>query len=739
MLHSNVQGVALQWHEAIIEGEKNTSDTADLLKSGHDESESELSSDDEAHTEEAPPVVTTARPVPENVEFKRTLSCNLNDLIHKSMGLIRRALLNKCEATMVNLIEFYMSRDLEILSEESTDVATRNFCLIYGLLLQFTHFSSYFVDDKGEGMNVCGTLENEFSRLMGQHLRSVHIEAMRTTGMLLRHESWQLAPLELAGESFKKEAKEKINRCGNSGKETIGAIYEAVGDLLLGSTCHEYKAEHQLFIITARAKDRGYQYCRSFGDYLDKSPPSHSTDVPCKNTLQKLQRCFGMSSKEFILALVQFVETKPGGKRTVSILTQSAVGLVKWTTRLLAIGKLLPLVVDDSHDAVMSLFDLYILTIFRFCAGNKSNEDVLVGFGRGTATCLTSSSPVSITMEADTVAPLPRAGKDFVKTQEFIRSSRKRLANIVNLDKFQSSDDDMCVKSPRSKNELVNHAKRLEKKTAAAYSCFFATILIDVASEVFNFFQSQDSLWTNLKNMATSMERNVMKNKTSLEMYALAAVSMVPKLVTQATLFATVNSVSGNEVIFQIMCKWENNSLQRGFFGKAQSNSYVDSLCERASLLWGYLCSSTKLPPPALHHVWDQLVRSAFLLLLEGFSKVSHCSTEDRSLMSLDLATLHHGLIPDTVQAEAENNYPKITPPPQACREEMMQYVGTFIKVFYFSSQDILKWITDNCGDYHLDHTLSLASSTAMRSKDERLVLQEKELVVRIYSNRKYM
>ena len=87
---------------------------------------------------------------------------------------------------------------------------------------------------------------------------------------------------------------------------------------------------------------------------------------------------------------------------------------------------------------MITLFDLYILTVFRFCARNKSNEDVLIGFGRGTATCSASSSSVSLTIEADAAAPLPREGGDFVRTQEFINCSRERLKHIVSLDKFQA-------------------------------------------------------------------------------------------------------------------------------------------------------------------------------------------------------------------------------------------------------------------------------------------------------------
>ena len=206
----------------------------------------------------------------------------------------------------------------------------------------------------------------------------------------------------------------------------------------MGSARNEYKSEHP-FLITARAEDHGYRYCRSFEHFLENTPPSHPT-VPNNDTSRQLQGCFGMSSREFSSTVLPFVEMRPCGERAASILTQSSVGLVKWTARLLSIGKALPLVADDASAAVMTLFDLYILTVFRLCAGSKLNEDVLIGFGRGTTSRSASSTSVSLTMEADAVAPLPREGRDFVQTQEFIRSSRKRLENIVNLDKFQESE-----------------------------------------------------------------------------------------------------------------------------------------------------------------------------------------------------------------------------------------------------------------------------------------------------------
>jgi len=762
----NLYCVTLQWHEAVIDRKNaanepisNLSDVACQLKCGSYKIKSNRtvissmssggqSSDStcEASINKKPTNETSKNPVPEMLEFKRNATSNLDSSIHKNMELVRHALWTKCEEALINLIDFYMSQggDVEVQSGGSTDFATGNLRLIYDILLQFSSFSSHFLNEDEEEAEGCSTLENELSKLMRRHLRSVHIEAMKTTGTLLSHESWQLAPLELTGNAFVADPNVTNSRYDDSGQPwalcnatSMLAIYEAVGELLSGSLVDGYKSEHQ-YIITSRAEDRGYRYCRSFAHFVENAPPSQS-NVPNIDRSQKLHGCFGMSSTDFSSNVLPFVEMQPCGERALSILTQSSAGLAKWTARLLAIGNALPLVADDASAAVMTLFDLYILTVFRLCARSKLNEDVLIGFGRGTKSHSASSTSVSLTMEADAVSPLPQEGRDFLQTQEFIRSSRKRLENIVNLDKFETSDGAIGPASPRSKNELSSCARRLEKETAAAYSCFFVAILIDVASTMFNVERDHPSdeqpLWADLKDMATSIEKSketsCTGNEESLVMYAEAAISIVPNLVTQATRLATVNSISGKDVIFQIICcgrVWEGHNMQE------QSNSYVDDLCERSAFLWGYMSSSTRLSPPALQYTWDQLVRSAFLLLLEGFSKVPNCSTEGRSLMSMDLATLFHGLIPETVQAEVVDDYPSISPPPNACREEMMRYVDAFVKVFYFPNQDIIDWITVNWGEYHLDHSLSLITSKSAGSKDKRFMLHGKKSVFGIYN-----
>ena len=101
----------------------------------------------------------------------------------------------------------------------------------------------------------------------------------------------------------------------------------------------------------------------------------------------------GLQCDAFKTILESFVELKPCGQQSISLLTSSATSLVKWIGRLLMIARALPFLERGASSAMMTLFDLYVLTVFRFCAGNQLNEDVLL-FGRDTGS---STTDVSLT------------------------------------------------------------------------------------------------------------------------------------------------------------------------------------------------------------------------------------------------------------------------------------------------------------------------------------------------------
>ena len=481
-------------------------------------------------------------------------------------------------------------------------------------------------------------------------------------------------------------------------------------ELLLKASPSDFKSSCA-FDVTTRSQKRGYKYCISFGNFLQSIPDSSEEkggDEAGANDY------VGACSPEFCAALSPLFERSPCGELTLKLLsTSSADGLLKWVAHLLAIGNDLPLVAADSTKAIVTLFDLYFLTVFRICASSRANEDVSIGLGRGSAVQSLSSSLMSVTMEADACAPLPSEVEGYAILQRFVQNSRTRLDRMVNLDKFQSVDQ-LSIGSPV--NQHKTSALRLEKESAAALSCFITAIVVDIASSLH-------------KDMGISNDED--DAQESLISYAEEIISMSPVFVKQSCQLSAARSLSGKELIFKIVCcgkAWTDNEFRE------YSNDYIDDLCERASLLWGHIASRGILPPPAQRLMWGHLVRSSFMLLLEGFSKVTTCSTEGRSLMSMDLATLSSGLAPDSVKERLEDSFPNVClPPSQSCREDSMRYVDTWIKVFFFPEEDTMNWIKQNRDQYHLDHSISLMVAK-IPPKRKQIITSKKKAVMDIYN-----
>jgi hypothetical protein len=117
------------------------------------------------------------------------------------------------------------------------------------------------------------------------------------------------------------------------------------------------------------------------------------------------------------------------------------------------------------------------------------------------------------------------------------------------------------------------------------------------------------------------------------------------------------------------------------------SSHYVDETCDRYAFIWHSLSS----PPSALPHgilkiTWEHICEGGFLSLLDGFSRVPYCSTEGRSLMSMDLASFAAGI--DTVsiieRLKADESF---SVPPLVSPSRSMGYVDMYIKVFYYPEE----------------------------------------------------
>ena len=168
---------------------------------------------------------------------------------------------------------------------------------------------------------------------------------------------------------------------------TLVITIQAVADLLKSSIHRESTLREDIKGIAERAKMKGFSNCESFQPRIKDAK------------LQRFEECSGMKDlaglqcDAFKTILESFVELKPCGQQSISLLTSSATSLVKWIGRLLMIARALPFLERGASSAMMTLFDLYVLTVFRFCAGNQLNEDVLL-FGRDTGS---STTDVSLT------------------------------------------------------------------------------------------------------------------------------------------------------------------------------------------------------------------------------------------------------------------------------------------------------------------------------------------------------
>jgi hypothetical protein len=72
--------------------------------------------------------------------------------------------------------------------------------------------------------------------------------------------------------------------------------------------------------------------------------------------------------------------------------------------------------------------------------------------------------------------------------------------------------------------------------------------------------------------------------------------------------------------------------------------------------------------------------------LLEGFSRVPYCSTEGRSLMSMDLAAFADGIDAASIIHRLDSDK-LVSAPPLVTPRRGMRYIDMYIKVFYYPEE----------------------------------------------------
>ena len=170
-----------------------------------------------------------------------------------------------------------------------------------------------------------------------------------------------------------------------------------------------------------------------------------------------------------------------------------------------------------------------------------------------------------------------------------------------------------------------------------------------------------------------------------------------------------MRAMEGRKVVQQVLAvgeTWEASKLNE------HSNQYVDDLCQQLYDLWEHISMSGHIPPGAKTQVWHDLIQNGYLCILEGFSRVQGCSTEGRSLMSMDLAAYTVGMASRTV-VEALQDSEGALPPTNVQVSRGRAYVDAFVKASYLPRDDLMEWIEQHYTEYPLKSCLSLVRSVA--------------------------
>jgi hypothetical protein len=569
--------------------------------------------------------------------------------IHSGLTLSRTSLWNHCEQVVTKCFDehlnFATKRNLFEHKATGTDdsVWGQDLDGLHQVLLladRFVSLKSSFFEEKAVEINLAPgrsdgaewPLYDKLADVFRKHLRSVHVEAMNNMGRLLSNETWRLtdlvAPADLERRSEPKPTVEALlvgalnaassYRGGKSKKTTWGNVVDESGPpdyfnrfVLDGNPFEHTDIESLEFssFQTVRVSDTENSSALDSEVYQSLNAMLHESDSQARIAPESVTR-----------------------------------GLIAWVSRLLTVMERLPLIVEDISAVFANLCDLYFATVLRLCVGSARDEHILLGVNQpspfvmsrddASATALSGrrspSSPLfgfsrkgngsaksrpprpqvalQTSLEADICAHLPRDQSNVYQLMQFIQRAHRSLQDIVNLDRVgQWLPDPVKGTSETIEEHACAVARTLEQREAALSSCLVVAALFDVACSIARI------------NLSSSFKGQFVGDIATLQSFVQAALETTPTLVAVASQMACVRAVAGLDVVTDILkvgAGWEECKLNE------HPNDYIDNLCDRCALLWGFLAASGKLPPSVLKYTWERIVTGVYLSLLEGFGKL---------------------------------------------------------------------------------------------------------------------
>jgi Protein of unknown function C-terminus (DUF2451) len=591
----------------------------------------------------------------------------------------------------------------------------------------------------------------KFTELCRIHLRSVHVTAMTSVGKRLANETWVLGSLPVPTEL------EKIDK-------TLPKVESTLLSALL-ATASPSRVKEALSNFHRPLSDQNltenelpkiiFPFQENLFSKFTLADSDCNVDIfqhYCHTDNETLSEVDLAARLEVHTTLNSLLKENASDTR----IAPDAVSceLIPWFTRLLVTMYKLPLLSEATSLVFASLCDLYFLTVFRICTGNAKSERILLGIDRPPCLPLmlyeerlslskgvenTPTSPIfrqflggkvkrntsAITnkkfscrstsvasphLDAEICSPTLKGELSLIALQQYVQKAQSNLSKVVNLNMV---DNWMVVPIDERKSEIeraFDISRVVEKRIGAAWSCYTVASLLEVAYSVAK------------NNNARLVERYGCEYCATLESfrdYTREIMSITKSFVSVATRVSCTRAISGSEIVNDVIkvgTGWEEGKLNE------YHNEYIDSACDRAALIWGFLSGSGKLPDHVLNATWECIITVSNLSLLEGFARIQYCSTEGRSLMTLDLASFCAGLSSSAVQERLHDDDERsslmvITKRTHidavAISRQMTQYVDMYVKVFYYPLEDAVKWVEANRENYRFNHAIALIVAIA--------------------------
>jgi hypothetical protein len=586
--------------------------------------------------------------------------------IHSGLNLSRPRLWSHCEHVITKCFDehlnFATKRNLfeHEVTGTNDSVWGQDLDGLHQVLLmtdRFVSLKSSFFEEKTVGKTLASgcsdgaewPLYDKLADVFRKHLRSVHVEAMNNMGRLLSKETWRLTDLVVPA-----DLERRIQP-----KPTVEAVL--VGALNAASSYRGGKSKKTTWGNVANENGNGPP--GHFNRFVLDGNPFKNTNIESLefSSFQTVRASDTEISSAFDSGVYQSLNAMLGesdGSRARIAPESVTRGLIAWVSRLLTVMERLPLIVEDVSAVFANLCDLYFATVLRLCVGSARDEQILLGLNQpspfvmshddasttGPSGGRSSSSPLfgfsrkgngsansrpprpqvalQTSLEADICAPLSRDQPNVKQLMQFIQRAQRSLQDIVNLDRVGQWLPDPVKKTSETLEEhACALARTLEQREAALSSCLVVAALFDVACSIARI------------NLSSSFKGQFVGDLATFQSFVQAALETTPTLVAVASQMACVRAVAGLDVVTDILkvgAGWEECKLNE------HPNDYIDDLCDRCALLWGFIAASGKLPPSVLKDTWERILTGVYLSLLEGFGKLCIWSAFQREWSMLN-------------------------------------------------------------------------------------------------------